>query len=80
MALLIEQKRRIDDIVGETIDNYIITIDDVENALRPVLAYVEALLDRPGPNTTSNSASSFQASPTPSAPATCSCASAARST
>ena len=48
MALLIEKQRRIDDLVGETIDNYVITIDDVENALRPVLAYVEALLDAPG--------------------------------
>ena len=48
MALLIEGERRIDDLVGETIDNYVITIDDVENALRPVLAYVEALLDAPG--------------------------------
>jgi Protein of unknown function (DUF2800) len=48
MALLIEQKRRIDDFAGETIDGYTITSDDVENALRPVLAYVEALLDTPG--------------------------------
>ena len=48
MALLIEEKRRIDDLVGETIDGYTITIDDVETALRPVLAYVEALLDAPG--------------------------------
>ena len=35
-------------LVGETIDGYSITRDDVENALRPVLAYVEALLDAPG--------------------------------
>ena len=48
MALLIEQNALIDDIVGETIDDYTVTIDDVENALRPVLAYVEALLDQPG--------------------------------
>ena len=48
MALLIEQKRRIDDLVGETIDGYTITVDDVELALRPALTYVEALLDQPG--------------------------------
>ena len=29
-------------IVGEKIDSYVITLDDVENALRPVLAYVES--------------------------------------
>jgi uncharacterized protein DUF2800 len=48
MVLLIEQKRRIDDLAGEAIGGYTITSDDVENALRPVLAYVEALLDTPG--------------------------------
>jgi Protein of unknown function (DUF2800) len=35
MALLIEEKRRIDDLVGETFNNYTLTIDDVEAALRP---------------------------------------------
>ncbi len=48
MALLIEQKRRIDDIVGETFNDYTITIDDAETALRPGLAHVEPLLDNPG--------------------------------
>ena len=47
-------------LVGETIDDYTITRDDVENALRPVLAYVDALLDAArGRISTSNSASSF---------------------
>jgi Protein of unknown function (DUF2800) len=48
MGLLIEEKRRIDDLVGETLNGYVITIDDVENALRPVYAYVEQLLDALG--------------------------------
>ena len=34
--------------LAQTIDNYTITRDDIENALRPVLAYVDALLDAPG--------------------------------
>ena len=37
MALLIEEKRCIDDLVGETFNNYTLTIDDVETALRPAL-------------------------------------------
>jgi hypothetical protein len=48
MALLIEEKRRIDNLVGETIGDYALTDDDVETALRPVYAYVDALLDAPG--------------------------------
>ena len=48
MALLIDENGALRDLVGETINNYTITRDDVENALRPVLAYVEALLDAPG--------------------------------
>ena len=48
MALLIENAATLDDLVGETIGDYTITLDDVENALRPVLAYVETLLDAPG--------------------------------
>ena len=47
-ARLIERECSLDDLVGKTIDDYTITRDDVENALRPVLAYVEALLDAPG--------------------------------
>jgi Protein of unknown function (DUF2800) len=48
MALLIENARSLEDLAGETIEGYRISADDVENALRPVLAYVEALLDEPG--------------------------------
>ena len=47
MALLIENKSFLAGIVGEKIDSYVITLDDVENALRPVLTYVERLLDHP---------------------------------
>jgi hypothetical protein len=47
MALLIERERSLADLVGETIDSYVITHDDVENALRPAYAYVDALLDTP---------------------------------
>jgi hypothetical protein len=45
MALLIEEKRRIDDLVGETIGGYAITADDIEIALKPVYAFVAPLLD-----------------------------------
>jgi hypothetical protein len=48
MALLIEEQRRIDDLVGATFNNYTLMIDDVEIALRPVYAYVSPLLDTPG--------------------------------
>jgi Protein of unknown function (DUF2800) len=48
MALLIERGRALEDLVGETIEGYRITADDAENALRPALAYIEALLDEPG--------------------------------
>jgi hypothetical protein len=48
MALLIERARAPEDFIGETIENYRISADDVENALRPALAYAEALLDEPG--------------------------------
>jgi hypothetical protein len=48
MPLLIEEKRSIDDLVGETINDYTVTDDDIELALRPVLTYVVALLDTPG--------------------------------
>ena len=47
-ARLIERECSLDDLVGATIDNYTITRDDVENSLRPALAYAEALLDAPG--------------------------------
>ena len=48
MALLIENECSLAGIAGKTIDSYVITLDDVENALRPVLTYVETLLDHPG--------------------------------
>jgi hypothetical protein len=48
MALLIERARSLEDLVGETIEGYRISADDVENALRPAYAYVAALLDAPG--------------------------------
>ena len=48
MAFLIERERALDSLAGETIGEYAITRDDVENALRPALAHVDALLDQPG--------------------------------
>jgi hypothetical protein len=48
MALLIDNARSPDGLVGETIGGYTITRDDVENALRPAYAHVEPLLDVPG--------------------------------
>jgi hypothetical protein len=52
MALLIDDldagEARLEGLVGTTFGNYTITADDVENALRPVYAYVERLLDAPG--------------------------------
>ena len=47
-ALRIENECSLAGIAGKKIDSYVITLDDVENALRPVLTYVEALLDHPG--------------------------------
>jgi Protein of unknown function (DUF2800) len=48
MALLIDNACSLDGLVGEIISGYTITHDDVENALRPVYTYVDALLDAPG--------------------------------
>ena len=48
MVPLIERECSLAEIVGEKIDSYVITHDDAENALRPVLAHVDALLDQPG--------------------------------
>jgi hypothetical protein len=47
MALLIERECSFDDLISKTINDYKITRDDVENALRPAYAYVDALLDQP---------------------------------
>jgi hypothetical protein len=38
----------VEKLAGKTFGDYTITPDDVENALRPVYAYVETLLDAPG--------------------------------
>jgi hypothetical protein len=48
MALLIEEKRALDDLVGETFNNYTLSTDDVELSLRPAYAFVAPLLDEPG--------------------------------
>jgi hypothetical protein len=48
MTLLLDETETLESLVGKTINSYTITSDDVENALRPVLAYVDALLDQPG--------------------------------
>src|SRR5262249_4412998 len=48
MALLIDNARFLDGLAGEIINDYTITRDDVENALQPAYAYVDALLDAPG--------------------------------
>jgi Protein of unknown function (DUF2800) len=47
MALLIENECSLDDLAGRTIGDYTLTSDDVEDALRPTFAYVNALLDAP---------------------------------
>jgi len=48
MAFLIDNARSLDGLVGETINDYTITRDDVENALRPAYVYVAQILDAPG--------------------------------
>jgi hypothetical protein len=48
MDLLIEREHTLEDLIGETIEGYRITADDVENALRPALDYAEMLLDEFG--------------------------------
>ena len=81
MARLIEGECSLDDLVGETIDDYTITRDDVENALRPAYAYVDALLDTPGAEYYLEAARRVsRPSPAPSAPPISSFASATSST
>ena len=48
MVHLIDENEDLESLVGKTINDYTITHDDVENALRPAYAYVDALLDAPG--------------------------------
>jgi hypothetical protein len=49
-ALLLDDNEppSFDSLIGKTFNNYALTRDDVENALRPAFAYVDALLDTPG--------------------------------
>src|SRR5262245_49673085 len=47
ITFLLDVKESLESLVGKTLNNYTITRDDVENALRPVYAYVDALLDTP---------------------------------
>jgi hypothetical protein len=46
--LLEDNPPSLESLVGKTIGSYTITSDDVENALRPAYAYVDALLNWPG--------------------------------
>jgi len=49
MALLLyDPPLTLESLAGKTFDDYAITTDEIENALRPVYAYVVALLDEPG--------------------------------
>ena len=48
ITLLLDEKESLESLVGKTLNNYTITRDDVENALRPAYTYVDALLDTPG--------------------------------
>jgi Protein of unknown function (DUF2800) len=48
ILLLDDSGHSLDSLVGKTLNNYVIARDDVENALRPAYAYVDALLDAPG--------------------------------
>jgi hypothetical protein len=50
MALLLDEADMysFDDLIGKTLGTYTITHDDVENALRPAFAYVDALLSQSG--------------------------------
>jgi hypothetical protein len=48
VLLLDENPPSLEGLIGEKIGEYTITRDDVENALAPVYAYVETLLDAPG--------------------------------
>jgi Protein of unknown function (DUF2800) len=49
MALLLDQdEHSLKNLVGETIGDYTITDDDIENALRPVCTCVERFINAPG--------------------------------
>jgi Protein of unknown function (DUF2800) len=74
MALLLDDSGlSIESLRGKTINDYTVTDDDIELALRPVLTYVVALLDTPGaelPNSFSRVALFFRPSPIRSVRAT----------
>ena len=44
MVLLIDESENFESLVGKTINDYTITSDDVETALRPAFAYVDEIL------------------------------------
>jgi hypothetical protein len=48
MVHLIDENEDLESFVGRTLNDYAITRDDVENALRPAFTYIAALLDTPG--------------------------------
>src|SRR5262249_1596493 len=48
ITLLLDEKESFESLVGQTIGNYAITHDDIENAVRPAFTYIVALLDAPG--------------------------------
>jgi hypothetical protein len=49
MAMLLDDdEQSLEGLVGKAFNVYVITRDDVENALRPAFSYVDALLDEPG--------------------------------
>jgi hypothetical protein len=47
-ALILAEQETLESLVGQTINTYTIARDDVEDALRPAFAYIDALLDSPG--------------------------------
>jgi hypothetical protein len=46
--LIADDTLALEGFAGKTIENYTVTSEDVETAVRPALAYVDELLDRPG--------------------------------
>src|SRR5262245_30852857 len=48
MALLIDNARSLESLVGATLNDYTIARDDVETALRPAYAYIAPLLNADG--------------------------------
>ena len=48
IARVIKNECSLEDLIGETIDDYQVTRDDVENSLRPAYDCVAPLLDAPG--------------------------------